>query len=272
VMDLMDTDLHRVIHSKQDLSDQHYQYFIYQLLRGLLYLHSANVVHRDLKPANLLVNKVCDLKICDFGLARGFAVHEEDSDLTDYVVTRWYRAPEVILTESEYTKSIDVWSVGCILCEMFGRTPLMMGKDHLDQIGKILKTVGSPTEDELSWIPTRSAGRKLIDRFAKVPKQNLGDRFPKGNPLGIDCATNMLLFDPRQRWTVEQVIAHPYFTDCRDAANEPLAEFQMNWDFDKFRPTKEVLQQRVYAEVVKYHPDVMARDQAALAGMGWQIS
>lgn len=127
VTDLMETDLHRVIYSKQLLNDEHVQYFSYQILRGLLYLHSANVVHRDLKPSNILVNKNCDLKICDFGLARGFGQGEEDPALTDYVVTRWYRAPEVVLLASEYTKSIDVWSVGCILCELVGRKPIFTG-------------------------------------------------------------------------------------------------------------------------------------------------
>merc|ERR1719329_681071 len=146
VTDLMETDLHRVIYSKQALNEEHHQYFVYQIVRGLLYLHSANVVHRDLKPANILVNKSCDLKICDFGLARGLSGGDDaDSSLTDYVVTRWYRAPEVVLLASEYTKSIDVWSVGCILCELIGRKPIFTGKDHLDQIKKILQITGTPT-------------------------------------------------------------------------------------------------------------------------------
>ena len=94
----METDLHKVIYSKQELTEEHIQYFIYQLLRGLLYMHSANVLHRDLKPSNLLLNKKCDLKICDLGLARGYTDEEEEK--TEYEVTRWYRAPEVILNAS----------------------------------------------------------------------------------------------------------------------------------------------------------------------------
>ena len=86
-MDLMDTDLHRVIISKQKLCIEHTQYFMYQILRALKYLHSAGVVHRDLKPANVLVNKDCELKICDFGLARAFGPRDEKQELTDYVVT-----------------------------------------------------------------------------------------------------------------------------------------------------------------------------------------
>lgn len=127
VNDLMETDLHRVIYSHQDLTDDHIQYFLYQILRGMLYIHSSSIIHRDLKPSNLLLNKNCDLKICDFGLARGLEPGETDGQLTEYVVTRWYRAPEVILNASNYTKALDVWSIGCIMAELLGRTPLFPG-------------------------------------------------------------------------------------------------------------------------------------------------
>ncbi|EJT52120.1 mitogen-activated protein (MAP) kinase [Trichosporon asahii var. asahii CBS 2479] len=117
--ELMETDL------TQELSDDHCQYFLYQTIRGLKALHSANVLHRDLKPSNLLLNANCDLKICDFGLARSAALPPPDAGpnggngfMTEYVATRWYRAPEVMLSFQEYSKAIDVWSVGCILAEM----------------------------------------------------------------------------------------------------------------------------------------------------------
>lgn len=125
----METDLHRVIRT-QTLSNDHCQYFIYQTLRGLKAMHSANVIHRDLKPSNLLLNGNCDLKICDFGLARHVG-HVDDNQgfMTEYVATRWYRAPEIMLTFKKYTSAIDVWSVGCIMAEMLLRKPLFPGKD-----------------------------------------------------------------------------------------------------------------------------------------------
>lgn len=127
--ELMETDMHRVIRT-QDLSDDHCQYFIYQTLRALKAMHSANVLHRDLKPSNLLLNANCDLKVCDFGLARSAASTEDNQGfMTEYVATRWYRAPEIMLTFKEYTKAIDVWSVGCILAEMLSGKPLFPGKD-----------------------------------------------------------------------------------------------------------------------------------------------
>ena len=107
------------------------QYFLYQLLRGLKYIHSAHVLHRDLKPSNLLLNANCDLKICDFGLAR---TTSETDFMTEYVVTRWYRAPELLLNCSEYTAAIDVWSVGCIFMELLNREPLFPGRDYVQQL------------------------------------------------------------------------------------------------------------------------------------------
>lgn len=139
VTDLMETDLHRIIYSKQKLSIDHAQYFIYQLLRGLKYIHSADVIHRDLKPSNLLVNSNCDLKICDFGLARGIGEKQTEGQggtmlLTEYVVTRWYRAPEIMLACHEYSKPVDMWSVGCIFAELIQRKPYFPGEDYIDQV------------------------------------------------------------------------------------------------------------------------------------------
>lgn len=140
VSELMETDLYRIIYSKQSLSIDHVQYFVYQVLRALKYIHSANVLHRDLKPSNLLVNSNCDLKVCDFGLARGVLDRDQMRDstqrhlLTEYVVTRWYRAPEIMLACHEYDKPVDVWSTGCILAELLARKPLFPGEDYIDQV------------------------------------------------------------------------------------------------------------------------------------------
>jgi mitogen-activated protein kinase 7 len=105
--ELMECDLAAIIRSGQPLTDAHFQSFIYQILCGLKYIHSANVLHRDLKPGNLLVNADCELKICDFGLARGFSVDPEENAgyMTEYVATRWYRAPEIMLSFQSYTKA-----------------------------------------------------------------------------------------------------------------------------------------------------------------------
>ena len=127
VMPKMETTLSRVIRSSQQLTEKHMQYFIYQLLRGLKYIHSAGVLHRDLKPENILINgSDCKLKITDFGLARG-VTGDSDQKLTEYVVTRWYRAPEVMCSSRRYDEKVDVWSVGCIMSELYLRKPFFPG-------------------------------------------------------------------------------------------------------------------------------------------------
>jgi mitogen-activated protein kinase 1/3 len=268
VTDLMETDLHRVIYSKQVLNEEHHQYFSYQIMRGLKYLHSANVVHRDLKPANVLVNKNCDLKICDFGLARGFGKEEDDPTLTDYVVTRWYRAPEVVLLASEYTKSIDVWSVGCILCELIGRKPIFTGKDHLDQIKKILVVIGTPTEADMEWLPAKSPARSFIKKIPPATKQEWKTIYPKASQQAHDAIEAMLEFSPVTRKDVEACLVLPYYSALHMPDDEPTATKPVDWAFDKFTPTKRLLQNYIYAECAHFHPDILKRDEKLLESRG----
>ncbi|CAH8496326.1 unnamed protein product [Heterobilharzia americana] len=148
----MDTDLHKIIASSQYLSLEHTKLFVYQILRGLKYLHSAGVIHRDLKPGNLLVNADCLLKICDFGLARSVpSVDTEVScnPLTLEVVTQFYRPPELLLGSSFYTSAVDLWSVGCILGELLCRRILFQSSSSFRQLDMIFDLLGSPTTMEL---------------------------------------------------------------------------------------------------------------------------
>merc|ERR1719498_1739012 len=224
VCDLMETDLHRVIYSKQVLNEEHHQYFSYQILRGLLYMHSTNVLHRDLKPSNILMNKNCDLKICDFGLARGFRKEgEEDNNLTDYVVTRWYRAPEVVLLASEYTKAIDMWSVGCILCELIGRKALFTGKDHLDQIKKIVDILGYPVEEDLHWLPKDGPARRFLQKCPQASARPWHELYPRANQTSLGLVNLMLRFDPYSRIDVQEALEHPYFEGLHTPEDEPVA-------------------------------------------------
>lgn len=132
------------------------------------YIHSAHVIHRDLKPSNLLLNSNCDLKICDFGLARG-TKEEADYELTEYVVTRWYRAPEVMCSCQEYDHKIDVWSVGCILAELHGRKPLFPGDDYIKQMNLIFGVLGTPSKEDMKFI-TNEKALEYIKSLKKKPK------------------------------------------------------------------------------------------------------
>ena len=134
VFDYMETDLHAVIRANI-LQEIHKQFVIYQLLKGLKYIHAGELIHRDLKPSNILLNSECHAKIADFGLARSVAFKEDEGSapvLTEYVATRWYRAPEILLGSTKYTKAVDMWSVGCILGEMIIGKAIFPGTSTLN--------------------------------------------------------------------------------------------------------------------------------------------
>jgi mitogen-activated protein kinase 15 len=153
VFDFMDTDLHAVIRANI-LEDIHKQYIIYQVLKCLKYMHSANLLHRDLKPSNLLLNSECHVKVADFGLARSLDCKDPDQSplLTDYVATRWYRAPEILLGSNKYTKGVDMWSLGCILAELLLGKPIYPGTSTLNQLDRVMEITGRPTPDDIESI------------------------------------------------------------------------------------------------------------------------
>ncbi|CAN6463795.1 unnamed protein product [Victoria cruziana] len=251
VYELMDTDLHQVIRSDQPLTDDHCQYFIYQLLRGLKYVHSANVLHRDLKPSNLLLNSNCDLKIGDFGLAR---TTSEADFMTEYVVTRWYRAPELLLNCSEYTAAIDIWSVGCILGEIITRRPLFPGKDYVQQLRLITELIGSPDESSLGFLRNDNA-RRYIRQLPQYPKQKFSEKFPNMTPGAVDLLEKMLVFDPSKRITVEEALCHPYVSKLHDINDEPTCPVPFNFDFEQPSFTEEEIKELIWKESLRFNPD-----------------
>ncbi|XP_059640070.1 mitogen-activated protein kinase homolog MMK2-like [Cornus florida] len=251
VYELMDTDLHQIIRSNQPLTDDHCQYFLYQLLRGLKYVHSAHVLHRDLKPSNLLLNANCDLKIGDFGLAR---TTSETDFMTEYVVTRWYRAPELLLNCSEYTAAIDVWSVGCILGEIMTREPLFPGKDYVHQLRLITELLGSPTDASLGFLRSDNA-RRYVRQLPQYPKQQFSARFPNMSPLAVDLLEKMLVFDPNKRITVDEALCHPYLSSLHDSNDEPVYARPFSFDFEQPSFNEENIKELIWRESVKFNPD-----------------
>uniref|UniRef100_A0A5B7B8K3 Putative mitogen-activated protein kinase 9 n=2 Tax=Davidia involucrata TaxID=16924 RepID=A0A5B7B8K3_DAVIN len=249
-MELMDTDLHQIIRSNQNLSEEHCQYFLYQILRGLKYIHSANVIHRDLKPSNLVLNANCDLKICDFGLARPTS---ENEFMTEYVVTRWYRAPELLLNSSDYTAAIDVWSVGCIYMELMNRKPLFAGKDHVHQMRLLTELLGTPTESDLGLVRNEDA-RRYVRQLPQHPRQQLVKVFPHVNPLAIDLIDKMLTFDPAKRITVEEALAHPYLARLHDIDDEPVCRELFSFDFEQALG-EEQMKDMIYQEALALNPE-----------------
>jgi len=247
---LMETDLHKLLKT-QRLSNEHVCYFLYQILRGLKYIHSANVLHRDLKPSNLLLNTNCDLKICDFGLARiADPDHDHTGFLTEYVATRWYRAPEIMLNSKGYNKSIDVWSVGCILAEMLNNKALFPGKHYLDQLNHILNVIGSPSEDDLKCIQNDRA-RGYLENLPKKSKVPFDRIFQDADPMALDLLDKMLTFSPNKRITVEQALSHPYLSQYYDPEDEPICEEPFTIEFENDELPKEDLKMLIYNETIE---------------------
>ncbi|MGH0167538.1 UNVERIFIED_CONTAM: hypothetical protein FKN15_052785 [Acipenser sinensis] len=218
VQDLMETDLYKLLKTQQ-LSNDHICYFLYQILRGLKYIHSANVLHRDLKPSNLLINTTCDLKICDFGLARiADPEHDHTGFLTEYVATRWYRAPEIMLNSKRAPE--------IMLNSKVTRTPpppppppkhthTESSRDHAQLQG----ILGSPTPDDLNCIINMKA-RNYLQSLPQKPKIPWSKLFPKADGKALDMLDRMLTFNPVKRITVEEALAHPYLEQYYDPTDE----------------------------------------------------
>lgn len=293
VMESAQSDLKKIVKSATYLNFDQVKYMLYQAVCGLRYIHSANILHRDLKPANILVNGDCTIKICDFGLSRSYQKinqfnefdpeshmkvehgrslpRDKDNrdqnfvnkrELTLHVVTRWYRAPEVILLEKQYNKEIDIWSLGCVYAEILSlvkanaphyieRGPLFPGvscfplspdvKTNIkrmgypcaenDQLNMIFNVLGTPKEDDLTFI-TDPKARAYVASFPTKPPQNLLDFFPGCGPQELDILAKMLNFNPMNRILLDQLVMHPYFDSVRDPSKEILANVRAEFIFD----------------------------------------
>jgi mitogen-activated protein kinase 1/3 len=366
IFEFVDADLGKIFRTNQFFTTLHVQYMLYQILLGLKYMHSAGIVHRDLKPANILINEDCSIKLCDFGLARGF--HEEivqpeqgkkideeeggdgeaateDGDdkkdkeeasaedaeeepvdeaaakkakrkaalkkkgapaaaaaepvddkkesrkdkvkkrlrkgVTRHVVTRWYRAPEVILLQQrkEFLTAVDMWSVGCIFGELLlmqkencpdasRRGPMFPGEScfplsvkdafdyasRTDQMQMIFAVVGTPTAEEIEKI-TDSKARKYLYGLPEKKKKNLMKVYPGCPREGIDLLFSLLTFDVERRLTVDDALNHPYLAPVRDPVHELELTKAINFKFEEHQLTTANLRALLLQETVSYNPD-----------------
>ncbi|XWS37596.1 hypothetical protein CRYUN_Cryun19dG0057900 [Craigia yunnanensis] len=260
VLELMESDLHQVIKANDDLTPEHYQFFLYQLLCGMKYTHTANVFHRDLKPKNILANADCKLKICDFGLAR-VSFNDAPSAIfwTDYVATRWYRAPELCGSFfSKYTPAIDIWSIGCIFAEMLTGKPLFPGKNVAHQLDLMTDILGTPLVESISRIRNEKARRYLSSMRKKLPVP-FSQKFPNVDPLALCLLERLLAFDPKYRPTAEEALADPYFSglanvDC-ESSTQPISKLE--FEFERRKLTKDDVRELIYREILEYHPQML---------------
>lgn len=224
VFEWMAGDLSKFIRSGA-IQDTHVMGFTYQIIAALKYIHSAGIMHRDMKPSNILVNPAGDIKLADFGLAIGAA--GKSHQLINYVVTRWYRAPELLLDQKNYTASIDMWSTGCILGEMLARRPLFRGNSSKDQLRLILSLLGKPKPDDVEFVDKPRYKEMLLkmQEKAAIPWNKI---FHKASPEALDLLDKLLQFSPDKRINATDALAHPYFatlhnpeyeTECKELFN-----------------------------------------------------
>lgn len=260
VFELMESDLHQVIKANDDLTPAHFQFFLYQLLRALKYIHTANVFHRDLKPKNILANADCKLKICDFGLARA-AFDDAPSTIfwTDYVATRWYRAPELCGSFfSKYTPAIDIWSIGCIFAEMLTGKPLFPGKNVVHQLDIITDLLGTPPPESITKIRNDKA-RRYLSCMKEKPPTPFSQKFPNADPMALHLLKQLLAFDPKDRPSAEEALADPYFEGLTNLDHEPSRQpiSKLEFDFERRKLSKDDVRELIYREILEYHPQML---------------
>jgi serine/threonine protein kinase len=195
--------------------------FMWQLLKGIAFCHENRVLHRDLKPQNLLINNAGQLKLADFGLARAFGIPV--NTFSNEVVTLWYRAPDVLLGSRTYNTSIDIWSAGCIMAEMFTGRPLFPGTTNEDQLLKIFRLMGTPSER--SW-PGISSFPEYKSTWPVYATQELRAILPQVDSNGLSLLGMMLQLRPEMRCSAQQALTHPWFAELNARAGQAQAQVQ----------------------------------------------
>ncbi|KAF8518982.1 kinase-like protein [Hysterangium stoloniferum] len=238
--------------SGQNLTSEHIQYFLYQILRGMKYIHSASVIHRDLKPGNLLVNSDCELKVCDFGLANTY----------EGEATRWYRAPEIMLSFRTYSTASE--SIGCILAELLLGKPLFRGKDsYVDQLNRILDILGTPDEAVFDKICSEKA--KAYMRSLPIRKrQPFVKVFPTADAQVIDLLSKMITWNPDTRITVIEALSHPWLAGYHDPNDEPACptKYDRYKDYEKLT-TLEEFRTAIWSEIQDFRKEPVQDEKEA---------
>jgi renal tumor antigen len=212
VFELMDMNIYELIRGRRHyVAEDRIKTYVYQLVKSMDHMHRNGIFHRDIKPENILIMDDC-LKLADFGSCRGIYSKQP---YTEYISTRWYRAPECLLTDGYYNYKMDMWGVGCVFFEMVSLFPLFPGANELDQIQKIHNVVGTPKPELLAKMKQRS---QHMD-FNFAPKQGSGIEklIPHCAQECVDLITKLLAYDPDDRLSARQALRHPYFREIREA-------------------------------------------------------
>jgi len=272
VFEYMETDLHAVIRANI-LEDIHKRFIIYQLLKAIKYMHSAKVIHRDIKPSNLLLNSECLVKVADFGLARSInsnAGKDENKTqiLTDYVATRWYRAPEILLGSTHYTEGVDMWSVGCILGELIGGKPMFPGTSTTNQIDRIIEVIGRPSKEDIDDIKSEFAAQLLDNLLEPQNPRSLESMYPMADSDVIDMLRQLLTFSPAKRMNATHALSHPYVAQF----HVPEEEIECHKNIvipidDNKKLSVSAYRDELYTSIIKVNVDNQKAKAAAAAAV-----
>ncbi|CAL1147034.1 unnamed protein product [Cladocopium goreaui] len=253
ICDYMESDLHAVIRANI-LEEIHKQYIIYQLLKSLKFMHSGQMLHRDIKPSNILLNSDCQVKVCDFGLARSVVQQQDNATnpvLTDYVATRWYRAPEILLGSTSYMKGVDLWSVGCILGELLSGKPIFPGTSTMNQLDRIMEVTGRPSSEDVDAIKSPFAATMLESLPMSRPRP-LSEMFPSASVEALDLLRLCLQFNPNKRITAKDALRHPYVVQFHNPDDEFDCDRTIRIPIDdNTKLTVQDYRDRLYNEVLK---------------------
>lgn len=259
VTDYMESDLHAVIRANI-LEDIHKQYIIYQMLRCLKYMHTGKMLHRDIKPSNILLNSDCLVKVCDFGLARTATQLTQETNsapvLTDYVATRWYRAPEILLGSTSYTYGVDIWAVGCILGELLNGKPIFPGSSTMNQLDRILEVTGRPSPEDVAALQSPFAETMLeslpSNRHRSLDSNRFKEMFPTATAEALGFLKECLRFNPQKRISADKSLSHPYVAQFHNPQDEPACPKPITIPLDdNTKLGVSDYREKLYTEVVK---------------------
>jgi mitogen-activated protein kinase 15 len=252
IFEFMETDLHTVIRANI-LEDIHKEYVMYQNLKALKFIHSSDIIHRDLKPSNIFIDSECHIKVGDFGLARSVANLKDGTSpvLTDYVATRWYRAPEILLGSTKYSKAVDMWSLGCIFAELLTGKPLFPGTSTLNQLNKVLEVTGKPNAEDIEAIQSNLAST-MLESMPAIKTKSFKSLFPNASAKALDLLQKMLQFNPHKRISVEEALEHPYVAFFHHPEEEIVCDriIKIPMD-DNHKYTVKEYRQRLYDDILK---------------------
>jgi mitogen-activated protein kinase 15 len=213
VFELMKSDVHCVIRANI-LQDVHKRFITWQMAMAIRACHARHLIHRDLKPSNLLINSDSSIKLCDFGFARTFTDENViDATMTDYVSTRWYRAPELIIGTEHYSEAVDLWAIGCIVAELIGGKPLFPGKSTLEQLEMVVSFTGRPSPSDIDSIYSPYAGTMISQLEFNIPRFTLEQRLPNADCETIDFIKKLLVWNPANRMNIDAALAHPFLAE-----------------------------------------------------------